>query len=360
MTGSQARPSVSVVIPCFNGEDTLAETVASVIGQSYADWETIIVNDGSTDQSAMIADHLGRTDARIRHVKTPNGGVAAARNVGLQLARGEFVAFLDADDIWHPEFLTRQLAAMAMSEPPAGLSYCHLRHIDAQSRIVQTRPAHVLSGRVAASMIYFNFCGNPSCVMFRTAALRETGGYEVELRRLGIEGSEDFLLHLIVACQFPVAVVPEYLVGYRLSASSMSADLRRMAKSNDHAVTLFLDQFAPLTVPPQVVRWREGARALRMVQLEFLAGHYRAMARVLWIACTHDPVRNGLVIVAKIPAALRRLWRWAIPGRGARPLFANVDPRKMGIQMSALHTLPFSVIDRRLRAIAADTAWHLP
>jgi glycosyltransferase involved in cell wall biosynthesis len=107
-------PLVSVVTPVFNAAATLAATVASVRAQSLADWELLLVDDASTDGSLGLARALAAADPRIRVLaREANGGAAAARNAAIRAARGRLVAFLDADDRWHPEKLARQTAFMA-------------------------------------------------------------------------------------------------------------------------------------------------------------------------------------------------------------------------------------------------------
>ena len=105
------RTLISVVIPVFNGQEFIAETLESVIAQNFCDWELIVVNDGSTDNTAAIVQQYVDADDRVSaiHLGASSGGPARARNVGIEVARGEYVAFLDADDTWHQEKLEKQL-----------------------------------------------------------------------------------------------------------------------------------------------------------------------------------------------------------------------------------------------------------
>jgi len=102
-----AQPLISCIVPVFNGECYLREALESTFAQTYRPIEAIVVDDGSTDGTEGVAASYGR---RLRYLWQPNAGPAAARNRGLDAARGEFVAFLDADDLWHPEKLARQMA----------------------------------------------------------------------------------------------------------------------------------------------------------------------------------------------------------------------------------------------------------
>ncbi len=103
---------VSIITPVYNGERFLAKTIESVIGQSYGNWEMLIVNDGSTDRSEAIASEYAAKDSRIRVINQPNGGSAAARNHGIREAEGRYIALLDGDDLWDHDFLEEQLSLM--------------------------------------------------------------------------------------------------------------------------------------------------------------------------------------------------------------------------------------------------------
>ena len=126
---------VSVITPCYNGEKYLAETVNSVLGQTYAQWEMYIVDDGSTDGSARIAEDFAARDSRIHLIRQANAGSAAARNAGIRKAEGRYIALLDADDLWEMDFLERQLAFM--DEQGAECVCCSYRHINERSEEIQ-------------------------------------------------------------------------------------------------------------------------------------------------------------------------------------------------------------------------------
>jgi glycosyltransferase involved in cell wall biosynthesis len=106
-TQPELAPRVSVIIPVFNGEQFLAEAIESVLAQSYASHEVIVVDDGSTDRTPQIAQSY----ASVKYVRQANSGTAAARNRGIEMARGEYLAFLDADDVWMADKLALQMAA---------------------------------------------------------------------------------------------------------------------------------------------------------------------------------------------------------------------------------------------------------
>lgn len=121
---------VSIITPCYNGEKYIAQTIRSVLAQTYENWEMLIVDDGSRDSSADIV--RGFADPRIRLLQQENAGSAAARNAGIRAAQGRYLALLDADDLWEPEFLQRQLEFMA--EHNALCVCCAYRCIDEEGR----------------------------------------------------------------------------------------------------------------------------------------------------------------------------------------------------------------------------------
>src|SRR5262245_43588983 len=101
---------VSVIVPCFNAEAFLPETLRSVCSQTWQHLHVLVVNDGSTDLTAEIAKEWSRRDTRVRLLNKTNGGLSAARNLGLDHARGKYVAFIDGDDLWHPSKIEKHVA----------------------------------------------------------------------------------------------------------------------------------------------------------------------------------------------------------------------------------------------------------
>lgn len=123
---------ISVVIPCYNYGCFLQETLMSVKSQTYSDWECIIVNDGSTDNTEEIAIQFTKEDNRFHYLKRENGGLSAARNTGLSIAKGDYIQFLDADDLIHPEKFEHQLDIFADS-PELDICYSNFEFFDSPS-----------------------------------------------------------------------------------------------------------------------------------------------------------------------------------------------------------------------------------
>jgi glycosyltransferase involved in cell wall biosynthesis len=122
------RPRVSIIMPCYNGAVHLARSVGSLRAQTVGDWELLLIDDGSTDDSRVVAEGLALVDARIRPFSQARAGAVAARNRGLSAATGRHVAFLDSDDTWHPEFLQAMLGALD-ENPGFDMAYCGWQNI---------------------------------------------------------------------------------------------------------------------------------------------------------------------------------------------------------------------------------------
>lgn len=210
--------TVTVVIPCFNGEGYLAEALASVLAQTHADLEVIVVDDGSTDGSLAIARSTG--DPRVRVVVQANAGVAAARNRGVAEARGEYVAFLDQDDLWLPPKLELQLVLLGRS-PEVGLVYsdCLLIAEDGAELGRWSARYPLLRGRVFERLIVDSVVAI-STVLLPRAIFERVGGFRPSFRYV-----EDLDLILRVAERNPIDVVGVPMAKYRLHPASVSRSL---------------------------------------------------------------------------------------------------------------------------------------
>lgn len=223
-------PVVTVVIPAYNAQATLAETLESALAQTCREIEVIVVDDGSTDQtSALVAAYAAR-DGRVRLSAQTNGGVARARNTGVAQARGAFVAPLDADDLWRPDKLERQLKALQAAGPKAGLAYAGSLLIDPDGNVTGAMPRAEFEGNVLHRHLAWNFIGNGSTPLVPTELLRRHR-YEPALRDARCEGGEDYLLQLQLARSYGFACASGYLVGYRKVAGSMSSQGVAMNRS---------------------------------------------------------------------------------------------------------------------------------
>jgi glycosyltransferase involved in cell wall biosynthesis len=195
--------------------------------------EIVVVDDGSEDMTSQIVLKHAKEDRRIQLIRQPNAGVAAARNRGIAAATSSLVAPIDADDLWHPDKIKRQLAALHQGGDAVALVYTWSTIIDEDSRIIGFSPRPTYTGVVLDAIMHGNFCGNGSCVLMRKKAVIEAGGYDPTLRARLAEGCEDFQLYFRIATRHEFAVVPEHLTGYRRTGAGMSADVLQMLRSWD-------------------------------------------------------------------------------------------------------------------------------
>jgi glycosyltransferase involved in cell wall biosynthesis len=250
------NPSVSVVVPAYNAGQYLSHTLDSVCEQTYQDFEIIIVDDGSVDDTGEIAARYARKDGRIKVIRQRNGGVGAARNAAIETARGKYIAPLDADDIWFPGKLERQVTLLEEGGNSWGLAYCWSKRIDPAGAIMGFSNEFTFRGDIFYSLLFRNFIGCASVPLFRTAAVREAGGYLTRGQQGGSQGCEDWLLLLKVAARYQVGEAQDFLVGYRDSASSMSKNVVQMAESYE---TLLREVHAlQRHIPKKLIRWSKG------------------------------------------------------------------------------------------------------
>jgi glycosyltransferase involved in cell wall biosynthesis len=336
---SAQLPLVTAIIPAFNAEATIAETLRSVAAQTWPNLEILIVDDGSTDRTAAIAEAFCAGEKRARLLRKPNDGVASARNLGLREALGAWAAPIDADDLWHPAKIEKQVAAaLAKTEPP-GLVYCWYRTIDGAGRVTGSGVPGALDGRAPARLLWRNVIGNGSSPLLATAAALEVGGYEERLRAGGAEGCEDVLLALRIAARHPIETVPEYLVGYRVGRDRMSSDPERMFRSWRAALDILRGH---KEVPPgaaRAARWNLAERSFGLAEARAIRGNRAGAAAMLARALRLDPARTGLNLGYRIARFLARAAR----RRGAAPEpapFLDQDPAAPTPALDDPHALP--------------------
>ncbi|MDF0551858.1 glycosyltransferase family 2 protein [Kamptonema sp. UHCC 0994] len=263
-------PLVSVIIPAYNAEKFIEETLKSVLAQTYPQIEVLVVDDGSQDRTPEIVEKIAQKDPRVQLLKQPNAGVAAARNLGIQKSIGEYIAPIDADDIWYPENIEKQVKCMMAGGPSLGVVYSWSLDIDEKGFLTGGFRAFTIEGEVYKTLVCHNFLGNASASMIRRSALDKVGFYESNYREQSAQGCEDWDLYLRLAEYYQYQVVPEFLIGYRKVYSSMSSNYMAMAKS--HALML------------QDVKQRHPEIP------EFL---YRFSASTFLISLAHQSSRNG-------------------------------------------------------------------
>ena len=224
-------PLVSVIIPAYNAAQYIERTLGSVLTQTHSNLEVIVVDDGSQDATPEIVQRWAAQDSRVRLVQQTNGGVAIARNTGIAQAQGEFVAPVDADDIWYTTNLEQQVQRLIEAGPKAGVCYGWSLDIDANDTPNGGFRADTIEGRVYRSMLCHNFLGNASSTVIRRTALEAIGGYDTSLKQRQAQGCEDWDLYLRLAEKYEYCVAPAFLIGYRKTDAAMSGDYRQMGRS---------------------------------------------------------------------------------------------------------------------------------
>ncbi|MBW4481995.1 MAG: glycosyltransferase [Tildeniella torsiva UHER 1998/13D] len=221
---------VSVVIPTYNAEKTISETIDSVLNQTFSDFELIVIDDGSRDKTCEIVKTID--DSRIIVFSYPNGGVSVARNRGIEHAKGEFISFLDNDDLWTNDKLEAQLAALSR-EPEAGGVYSWTVNmmVDEDFNVSFVKGSEsTLEGDIYPDLLLGNFIGNGSNILVRREVINKIGGYEPGL----VFSDWDFCLR--VASKFNIVVVPKPQILYRKVSGSMSSKTYAMEVEGLHAL----------------------------------------------------------------------------------------------------------------------------
>jgi len=201
-------PVVSIIIPTYNRANLLKGAIKSVLKQTFPNFEIIIVDDASSDQTREIIEHLNEPCIKyIQHNK--NMGVCAARNTGLAQARGDYIAFLDSDDEWMPDKLQKQIDRFNTVDEQVGVIYTWLKIVDINAQFQKLRKPN-LHGNIRQDLIYSNFVGTPSTAMIKRVYIEKTSKFDTRLRCCE---DWDIWLQLANNCEFDF--IPEPLVQYR-------------------------------------------------------------------------------------------------------------------------------------------------
>jgi glycosyltransferase involved in cell wall biosynthesis len=282
-------------MPCYNAVAHLPRSVGSVLAQSSQDWELIAVDDGSTDGTRAWLEV--QPDTRIHVHAQLNSGVSAARNAGLDRARGEYIAFLDADDTWEPDFVATMHAALS-ARPDAVLAYCGWQNLGVQGGRGQpfVPPDYETPGKEEA---LFTSCRWPiHAALVRRDAVRAAGGFDTALKN-----AEDYALWLRVGTTAPIVLVPRVMAYYHFhSGAQASAHVARAAMQ------------------------------LLLAQLQFL------QERPGFAAALGARRVRELTVGKLLAIGYERYWKRDL--HNARPIFRAVMARGYGSWHDWLHMLP--------------------
>ena len=273
---------VSVIIPVFRRPDYLNQALASVLAQTWQDLEILVVDDASGDE--FVRQYRLPPSGRLLRLDV-NGGPSAARNAGMAEARGEFIAFLDSDDAWLPDKLSRQVGHLA-THPEAALTYCHFQEVDPDMKPLGTHPrVKPPHPEAFKACLRSPIIKTPSTVLARREAFEKAGGFDPALRY-----AEDRDLWLRIALDHPFHCDPEPGVLYRVHADQLTSPQHRL--KNARAEAQFMYTWA--------LRLESAAQDRRRVAGHALSSAYRGLAKALF-ECEGNRTEAF--------AALRKAWR---------------------------------------------------
>jgi len=313
---------VSVILPVYGSEKYIAEAVRSVLAQTFSNFELLIIDDGSPDRSVEICQQF--TDPRIQIIQQQHRGVSGARNTGIRYAKGEYLAFLDGDDLWLPEKLEKQVAHLDNS-PKVGLSFTRSAFVDETGKDLKTYQMPQLTGITAGYLLSSNPVGNGSTPVVRQevfqaigtiTASEEVGYFDESLRR-----AEDIECWLRIVIQTPWLIegIPEPLTLYRVNASGLSASLLQQQASWE-AVVEKTRSYAP----ELVAQWESIARSYHLLYLARTA--VRLQIRDLAVSLVHRAIVAHPPILREEPrrtllTLIAAYLLWLLP----RTFFHQVD-----------------------------------
>jgi len=215
-------PKVSVIIPAYNAMTYLPATLESLLEQTFTDFEVLVINDGSSDNTAAWVTQS--QDRRVQLISQANQGMCVARNRGIALAQGEYIAFLDADDLWHPTKLAKQVRCLN-EHPEVGLVYTWTASIDREGKPTGRIFASHAEGDVWQELVQHNITESGSSPMVRRCCFETVGVFDPDLPHAG-----DWDMCLRIAARYPFGVIKEPLVYYRQYSNSMSKNWQRVEK----------------------------------------------------------------------------------------------------------------------------------
>jgi glycosyltransferase involved in cell wall biosynthesis len=265
------RPTVSVVIPAYNAARFLPEAIESVLQQSYRDFEIVVVDDGSTDSTEAV---LRSYRDRLTYFRQTNRGAAGARNQGIKLARGRYVAFLDADDRWMPGKLAEQVAVLN-SDSGVGL-VCS--DVEVVSEAGDPLPSF-LADKQNASGNVFNLLLRSSFILTSSVLVRRKCVLEVGLFDESLPVSEDLDLWLRIAYRWKVQVLPHTTVIRRKHREALSSDPSRFTVCRVKVLSKLLANVGDLSPDSRTNLYRELSKAHWNLGNHYFTRNRRAEAR---------------------------------------------------------------------------------
>lgn len=261
--------NVSVIIPAFNAEAYLAETLDSVIAQTYPASEIIIVNDGSTDATLAIAHHYAAHYPKIRVISQMNEGISTTRNRGISASTGEILAFLDSDDYWYPNHIEQHVLAF-LASPTLMLSFGRVEFVDEHRKSLHQFSRSNLTPLSFQDFYLENPAVTASNLVLRRSILDQLGGFDINL-----SSCEDQELCLRIIVQGPyVQALGNVTVQYRIRSTSLSSDFSNLEKSWIQFQRI-VKSYSPMLTP--ALQQRSNAYFLRYLARRALRLHLDPM-----------------------------------------------------------------------------------
>jgi len=238
--------TISVVTPTYNRARFLPEAVESVLAQTHADLELIIVDDGSVDETREILEPF-LADGRVRYFYQENRGQSHARNLALKQARGDFIAFLDSDDLWYPDKLEKQLAVLR-EKPEVDIVHGDEAIIDENGVVTSQENMRRYSGRITQRLLADNSVSITTALV-RRRCFDEMGGFDTSV---GV--ADDYELWLRFSARYRFHYEPGIVASYRVMTDQISSDKRRRFAANERIIQEFLARYGEVLSPAER-RW---------------------------------------------------------------------------------------------------------
>ncbi len=291
---------VSIIIPVYNVENYIEETIKSVLAQTYQNFEVLIIDDESPDRSIEICQQF--EDSRLKIIRQKNRGLAGARNTGIRNAQGEYLAFLDSDDLWLPEKLARHLQHLE-SNPQLGVSFCRSEFINDQGESLGIFQMPKLTDITPSHLLCRNPVGNGSAPVIRKEVFADIcfqdnlhGEVENFYFDEHFRQSEDIecWLRIVAETNWHLEGLPEALTLYRVNGEGLSANLFKQFDSWEQMVIKHRDRS-----PQLLAKWENPARAY---QLRYLARRaVRLKDAKMAVKLSHDAMKTHWQIILSEP-----------------------------------------------------------
>lgn len=243
-------PQVSVIIPAYNIRDYIESALLSLKRQSLREFEAIVVDDGSTDDTALVVEKFIARDSRFRLLQKPNGGLSSARNYGIRHSSAEYIALLDGDDAYYPDKLANHVACLN-SNSSVGVVYSASKIIrDSGRKTLITMSGKPVCSEPVIALLCKNFVGHGSNAVFRREIFDEVGGFDEELRS---NEDVDFWLKVAITRRWEFYREPRVLCFYRLRPSGLSYNVAQMQDSANKMIAAAYHR-SPELVEPAIPR----------------------------------------------------------------------------------------------------------